>query len=547
MNDGKSRQSVRKYLPDDLEVIKALESALISEEASAATLASPELRQPKPGDVVEAKVLGMQADAVRVDVGWKSDGVVPSSEFPDQFPAVGSTLRVRVLKLENADGQVACSAEDAKRADLMAELASGRTGRVVEGRVMEAVKGGLVVDVGLRAFMPAREVGLRFIEDLAPFVGQRFPVRVVECNPADRRIIVSRRSILEEERAGEREKLLATLEAGQVLGGTVVKVLDFGAFVDIGGAEGLLHKGDMAWGRVSHPSELVKEGDHVRVAVLNFDRASGKISLGLKQTTAGPWDTLEVCHPVGSRCKGRVTGLLDFGAVVELEPGLAGMVHVSELSWEKRVRKPADVVKLNQEVEVEVIGIDAAKRKLSLSMRRIEENPHTDLASRFPFATIVEGEVRELLDFGAAIRLDSGAEGMVHVSELAWGQRVNHPSEVVKTGQRLTLIVLGVDEVKQRLKLSLKQTEPDPWWDAASEFAVGTRHTGRVTRVEKFGAFVELKPGFEGLLHVSRMGGEQGDRPAARFKHGATVQVEVVELAPEERRAALAMVTGDGE
>lgn len=547
MNDGKSRQSVKKYLPDDLEVMKALESALMAEEASAATLASPELRQPKAGDVVEAKVLGMQADAVRVDVGWKADGVVPNSEFPDQFPEVGSLLRVRVLKLENADGQVACSAEDAKRADLMAELATGRTGRTVEGRVMEAVKGGLVVDVGLRAFMPAREAGLRFIEDLQHFVGQRFPVKVIECNAADRRIIVSRRAILEEERAGQKEKLLATLEAGQVLDGTVVKILDFGAFVDIGGTEGLLHKGDMAWGRVNHPSELVKEGERVRVAVLNFDRSSGKISLGLKQTTAGPWDIIEVSHPVGSRAKGRVTGLLDFGAVVELEPGLAGMVHVSELSWEKRVRKPSDVVQLNQEVEVEVLGIDAPKRRLSLSMRRIEENPHTDLASRFPFASIVEGEVRELLDFGAAIRLDSGAEGLVHVSELSWGQRVNHPREVVAVGQKLTLIVLGVDEGKQRLKLSLKQTEPDPWWDAPGEFAVGSRHTGRVTRVEKFGAFVELKPGFEGLLHVSRMGGEQGARPSALLKHGATVQVEVVELAPEERRASLALVTGDME
>jgi small subunit ribosomal protein S1 len=547
MNDGKSRQSIKKYLPDDIEVMKALESALLSEEASAGTLASPELRQPKPGDVVEAKIIGIQADAVRVDVGWKADGVVPCSEFPDQFPAPGSTIRVRVLRLENADGQVACSAEEAKRADLMTELASGKTGRTVDGRVIEAVKGGLVVDVGLRAFMPAREAGLRFIEDLQQFVGQRFPVRVIECNAAERRIIVSRRALLEESRSAEKEKLFATLAAGQVLDGTVVKVLDFGAFVDLGGAEGLLHKGDMAWGRVQHPSELVKEGDHVRVAVLNFDRSSGKISLGLKQTTAGPWDTIDVRHPVGSRHRGRVVGLLDFGAVVELEPGLSGMVHVSELSWEKRVRKPADVVQLNQEVDVEVIGVDVAKKKLSLSMRRIEENPHTDLALRFPFATIVEGEVKELLDFGAAIRLDSGAEGLVHVSELAWGKRVNHPSEIVKLGQRLTLIVLGVEEAKQRLKLSLKQTEPDPWWDAPTEFPVGSRHQGRVTRVENFGAFVELKPGFEGLMHVSRMGGDGTGRPGAQFKQGASVQVEVVELAPEERRAGLALVRNDAE
>ncbi|MSR75491.1 MAG: S1 RNA-binding domain-containing protein [Planctomycetes bacterium] len=542
MNDGKSRQTIRKFLPDEYEVTAALEAALRAEEASGATLTGPELVCPKAGSVVEAKVLGMQADAVRVDIGWKANGVIPLSEFPDQLPAVGSMLRVRVLRIEDANGEVSCSAEEARRYELIAELGAGRTGKVVQAKVIEAVKGGLVVDVGLRAFMPAKEADVRFVEDLSVFVGRTFDVRVIESNPAERRIVVSRRSLLEEERGRLREKLFTTLAPGQILDGVIVKILDFGVFVDIGGVEGLLHKGDMAWGRIAHPSEMVKEGDRVRVAVLNFDRQSGKISLGLKQTGPSPWDSVEVRYPVGSRHRGRVTGLLDFGAVVELESALSGMVHISELSWEKRVNKPADVVALGQEIEVEVVGIEAAKRRLSLSVKRIEANPHANLSQRFTFASIVEGTVSELLDFGAVIRTACGAEGLLHISEFSWTQRLKHPREMLAVGQKLTLIVLGVDEGKQRLTLSLKQTEPDPWWDADKDFAVGKHCTGKVLRLETFGAFVELRPGVDGLLHISRMGIERGAKPASAVKIGEVVNVEVVELELDARRIALALL-----
>lgn len=547
MSDPRSRQSVRKFLPDDFEVTQALEAALRQEEASAGTLQGPELTSPKEGAVMDAKVLGLQVDAVRVDIGWKSDGVISTSEFKEQLPAIGAVLRVRVMRMEDANGQVTCSVEQARRADLMAELSSGRTGKVVSAKVMEAVKGGLVVDVGMRAFMPAKEADLRFVEDLSVFVGRTFDVRVIEANPAERRVVVSRRSLLEEERGHLRTKLFETLAAGQVLDGTVVKLLDFGAFVDIGGAEGLLHKGDMAWGRVEHPSELLKEGQRVKVAVLNFDRQSGKISLGLKQTGPSPWDTVDVRYPIGSRHRGKVVGLLDFGAVVELEAALSGLVHVSELSWQKRVHKPGDVVKLGQELEVEVIGIEAEKRRISLSVKRIEENPHANLTQRYTFASIVEGTVTELLDFGAVVRTDTGAEGLVHISELSWTQRVKHPRELLSVGQNVTLIVLGVDEGKQRLSLSLKQTEADPWWDADKDFAVGTHCRGRVLRMENFGAFVELRPGVEGLLHISRMGIERGAKPSAAVKIGADIAVEVVELDLAARKVALALLPADDD
>lgn len=548
MSDAKSRGNLKKFLPDDFEIDKALEAALKDEESRThGPLVGPELVRLREGSVVKGKVLAVVEDRVVVDVSYKAEGVIPLDEFGENPPAPGAEVEAAVLKVEDENGQVKLSIVEAARRKVWDSVTGGEKNPIVRGKVVEAVKGGLVVDVGLRAFMPAREADIRFVEDLGVFVGKTIEARVIEADRENRKVVLSRRAILQEERTRKKEALFATLAPGQSLKGTVTNVTDFGAFVDIGGAEGLIHKGDLAWGKVGHPSEILKNGQEITVSVLTFDRSSGKIGLGLKQTGPSPWDAVPQRYPVGRRLKARVVGLLDFGAMMELEPGIQGLCHVSEMSWNRRVRNPGDVVELNQEVEIEVVGLDLEKKKIGLSIKRVEENPYATLEQRYPYATIVRGTVSELADFGAFVRLEDGVEGLVHVSELSWTKRVKHPSELLKPGDPVTAIVVGNDPARQRLSLSIRLTEPDPWWDVETRYPKGRQVAGTVARLEPFGAFVTIENGLEGLVHISRMGGEgRVNRPQDVVKVGDPVSVEVVEVSEENRRLGLRLLHVEG-
>ena len=544
MSDGKSRENLRRLIPDELETDRALEAALREEEvrAKSTPLVGPELVTLRPGGVARGKVLAILDDRIVVDLSYKAEGVIAKEEFGENLPAVGSEIEAAIVRLEDANGQVALSVHEAQRRRVFESVAAGDKAATVHGRVVEAVKGGLVIDIGVRAFLPAREVDLRFVEDLSPFVGKDLEVRVIEADPVQRKVVVSRRAILSEERQKKRDALFETIAPGQVLKGVVTNLTDFGAFVDIGGAEGLIHKGDLAWGRVNHPSEVLKVGEAAQVSVLGFDKSSGKIGLGLKQAGPSPWDAAPIRYAVGNRAKGRVVGLLDFGAVIELEPGIQGLCHVSEMSWNRRVRMPSEVVKLNQEVEVEVILLDLDRRKLSLSIKRVEENPWASLDRRYPFATIVDGTVTEFAEFGAFVTLDDGVVGLVHVSELSWTRRYKHPSEALKIGQRIKAIVMGSDQERQRLSLSIRATEPDPWWDIGTRYPVGTRAPATITRCEAFGAFARLEEGVEGLIHISRLGEGRVSRVQDVVRPNDQVDVEVVEVSEEARKIGLRLV-----
>lgn len=544
MADSTQRDRLKKFMPAEEDVEAALHQALAG--APAAGAGEPELVALRPQTLVRGRVLRVETDRVLVDLSWKSEGVIPRDEFGEEPPLEGSEVEAFVVALADAGGQVLLSVTEAARRKVWAAVAAGDRSRIIDGRVVEAVKGGLVVDIGIRAFMPAREADLHYVEDLGSLVGSGVRVRILEADAADRRVIVSRRSVLSEERARQREELFRTLEVGATVKGRVTRVMPFGAFVDIGGAEGLLHIGDLSWTRVEDPAGIVSPGQELQVRVLSLDRQSGKIGLGLKQITASPWDGVEQRFPTGRRVRGRVAGIMPFGALVEIEPGVQGLVHVSELSWSTRVRTPESVVSLGDELEVEVLTVDPAKKRISLSAKRVEANPWASLESRFPFATIVHGTVTSLEDFGAFVTLDEGVEGLVHISELSWAGPVKHPGDVVKVGERVTAIVLSSDEERRRLSLSIKQTEPDPWSEAAAKYPPGRVVTGEVVRVEPFGAFVRLEPGCEGLIHVSRMAEGRGRRPAERLRVGAKLAVEVLEVDPERRRLALSPAAADG-
>lgn len=549
MSENQGRDRIKQYLPDDNEIDKALEDALRREEASPdAPTHGPAFQAVHENTLVTGKVLAVTQDQVVLDISYKSEGTIATQEFGENPPAVGDEIEALVMALENQDGQVALSVVEAGRKKLWNMLQAGTVSQeIVQGEVREAVKGGLIVDVGVRAFMPAKESDIRFVEDLETFVGQRVDVRVIEVDRERQRVVVSRRAILKEERAKQKAKLFETLEVGQVFDGTVINVLEFGAFVDIGGAEGLLHRGDMAWGRVENPTDIVKPDDKVKVTVLSFDRSSGKIGLGLKQMGPSPWDDAEQRFGVGRRAKGRVVEILDFGAIVEIETGVQGLVHISEMSWGRHVRNPNEVVKLGDEVEVEVIGFESDKKKISLSMKRVEENPWASLESRYPFATIVDGTVSRLADFGAFIMLGDGVEGLVHVSELSWTKRYDHPGQMLKEGDAVKAIVLGADQERQRLSLSIRKLEPDPWWDVEQNYPAGTQVPGEITRLADFGAFCKIAEGLEGLIHISRLGQGHVSRPSDVVKPGDKVNVEVLEADEEKRRMSLAMVEREEE
>jgi small subunit ribosomal protein S1 len=497
------------------------------------------------GEVVKGTVLAVTATEVVVDVGFKSEGMVPIEEFLDEHGQVtvqpGDIVDVLLERTEDRDGHVVLSREKAEKMKIWDEVERAYAEKkVVIGRVIERIKGGLAVDIGVRAFLPGSQIDVRPVRNLDALRGQELRMRVIKVNKKRGNIVLSRKVLIEEENAEKKKQTLDSLAEGKVLRGVVKNITDYGAFIDLGGIDGLLHITDMSWGRLSHPSELFKVNDEVDVIVLKYDPATERVSLGHKQLTPDPWSDVVERYPVTARVRGRVVSLTDYGAFVELEPGVEGLIHVSEMSWSKRVKHPSKILNVGDEIEAMVLGVDPAARRISLGLKQVEANPWLELAEKYPPGTRITGRVRNLTEFGAFVEVEEGIDGLIHISDMSWSKRLKHPSEILKKGDRVEAMVLNVDAENQRLSLGLKQLATDVWDEFFSRHNVGDVVEGKVVRMTNFGAFVELADGIEGLIHVS----EFDDAPGAEkveLEVGHSYQMKIIKLSPSERKIGLSI------
>ena len=496
------------------------------------------------GEVVHGRVVHVGTSEVLVDVGYKSEGTIPIEEFHRHgtLPKVGDEIEVYLEAKEDSEGLIVLSKDKADKIKVWDAITQAHEkGLPVEGRVVEVVKGGLAVDVGVKAFLPGSQVDLRPVKNLAGMVGQSIRAKVIKLNRRRGNVVLSRRSVLEEEREEKKKHTLEVLSEGMVLTGTVKNITDYGAFIDLGGIDGLLHVTDMSWGRVGHPSEIFQVGDQVEVVVLHFDRETGRVSLGYKQKSSDPWERVERTYAAGTKARGRVVSLTNYGAFVELEPGVEGLVHVSEMSWTRRVRHPSKLVNVGDEVEVIVLDVNRAAKRISLGMKQVEPDPWATIEERYKPGTRVLGKVRNLTDFGAFVELEPGVDGLLHISDMSWTRSVGHPSEVLKKGQELETLILNLDRENKRISLGFKQIQPDPWATVAQRFPMGSRVTGKVVRLTDFGAFVELEPGVDGLLHVSQMSNRPIGRPDEIVSVGDELTLLVIRVDSNERRIGLSL------
>jgi small subunit ribosomal protein S1 len=496
------------------------------------------------GEVVRGRVVHVGSSEVLVDVGYKSEGAIPIEEFHRHgtLPKVGEEIEVYLEAKEDSEGLIVLSKDKADKIKVWDAITQAyEKGAPVEGRVVEVVKGGLAVDVGVKAFLPGSQVDLRPVKNLASMVGQTIRSKVIKLNRRRGNVVLSRRSVLEEEREEKKKHTLQVLAEGMVLTGTVKNITDYGAFIDLGGIDGLLHVTDMSWGRVGHPSEIFQVGDQVEVVVLHFDRESGRVSLGYKQKSSDPWERVEQTYAPGTKTRGRVVSLTNYGAFVELEAGVEGLVHVSEMSWTRRVRHPSKIVNVGDEVDVMVLEVNRAAKRISLGMKQVEPDPWATIDERYRVGNRVMGKVRNLTDFGAFVELEAGVDGLLHISDMSWTRNVGHPSEVLKKGQELETQVLNIDKDNKRISLGLKQIQPDPWTTVAQRYPMGSRVTGRVVRLTDFGAFVELEPGVDGLLHISQMSNRSVSTPSEIVNVGDELTLLVIRVDPNERRIGLSL------
>ncbi|MBI2155533.1 MAG: 30S ribosomal protein S1 [Candidatus Rokubacteria bacterium] len=496
------------------------------------------------GEVVRGRVVHVGSSEVLVDVGYKSEGAIPIEEFQRHgaLPKVGDEIEVYLEAKEDAEGLIVLSKDKADKIKVWDSITQAyEKSAPVEGRVVEVVKGGLSVDVGVKAFLPGSQVDLRPVKNLAAMVGQTIRARVIKLNRRRGNVVLSRRAVLEEEREEKKKHTLEVLGEGMVLTGTVKNITDYGAFIDLGGIDGLLHVTDMSWGRVGHPSEIFQVGDQVEVVVLHFDRETGRVSLGYKQKSSDPWEHVETKYAAGTKTRGRVVSLTNYGAFVELEPGVEGLVHVSEMSWTRRVRHPSKLVNVGDDVDVIVLDVNRGAKRISLGMKQVEPDPWATIEERYRPGTRVAGTVRNLTDFGAFIELEPGVDGLLHISDMSWTRNVGHPSEVLKKGQDLDTQILSVDRENKRISLGLKQIQPDPWTTVAQRYPMGSRVTGKVVRLTDFGAFVELEPGVDGLLHVSQISSRPVGRPEEIVNVGDELTLLVIRVDPNERRIGLSL------
>ncbi len=511
------------------------------------TLYEESLKTLEEGQILRGIVVDITPDHVTVDVGYKSEGQIPMQEFLKRDKKVdvkiGDRIDVLLERKESEEGLLTLSKEKADKIKVWKDISrSCREGEVIEGEIVGKVKGGLSVDIGrIHAFLPGSQIDLKPVRNLDALIGQRLKFKVIKFNRKRNNIVLSRRVLLDEERKQLRGETLKNIKEGDIVEGTVKNLTDYGAFIDLGGMDGLLHITDISWGRIGHPSEKLSVGDRIKVKVLHFDQEKEKVSLGLKQALPDPWESMPRKYPLGSRIKGKVVNVTDYGVFVELEEGVEGLVHISELTWSKKMKHPSKMVHIGDTVEVMVLDCDPVKRRISLGMKQIEPNPWALIEEKYPVGTKVVGRVKTVTDFGIFIGFDEGVDGLVHVSEMSWTKKIKHPSELYKKGQEVEAVVLNIDRKNERFSLGIKQLTPDPWKDVARRYRKGEVVVGKVTNVTDFGAFVELEEGIEGLVHVSEISREKVEKPSDVLKVGDTLSAVVLHIDPYERRIGLSI------
>ncbi len=500
----------------------------------------------KVGEIVQGRVLSITKDYVVVDIGYKSEGQIPIGEFRSDGELTikeGEQVEVYVDQAEEDDALVELSKDKAVRLRIWEQISLAcERDELVNGKITARVKGGLSVDIGVKAFLPGSQVDIRPIRNLEKFINQEFEFKVIKFNKRRGNIVLSRRVLLEKERASLKAKTLQMLEEGRILKGTVKNITEYGAFVDLGGIDGLLHITDMSWGRVNHPSEMVQVGDEIEVKILKFNAETERVSLGLKQISEDPWIHAEEAYRVGDRVEGKVVSLTDYGAFVELEEGIEGLIHISEMSWTRRVKHPSRMVAIGDIVEAIVLDIDSKNKRISLGMKQIEPNPWTLLHERYPVGTRILGKIRNITDFGIFIGIEEGIDGLVHISDLSWTQKIKHPSEIYKKGDEVEAVVLNIDVENERFSLGIKQLTPDAWEEEIpNKYTIGRVVKGRITKLHDFGAFMELEPGVEGLIHVSEMSTERVSSPADVVVEDQEVVAEIISVDREDRKIGLSL------
>jgi len=497
----------------------------------------------KEGSIVSGVITEIRANEVVVDIGGKAEGVISANEFADLGELqIGSTIEVILEKLEDKEGNPILSYEQAQQKKNWENiLQKCQEGAVVAGRVKAKVKGGLIVSIGVDSFLPASHIDIQPPKNLDQYVGQTYDFKVLKINHERQNIVLSRRELIEEQRVNKRRDLLEKLQPGQIRKGVVKNITDFGAFIDLDGMDGLLHITDMSWGRIGHPSEMLKQGEEIEVMIIDINREKERVSLGLKQTKNNPWDNIDHKFPVGSKIHGKVVNLVPYGAFIELEPGVEGLVHITEMSWTKRISKPSELLKVGQELDAVVLGIQREEQKISLGLRQLEPNPWDMVRHNYPVGARVRGKVRNMTTYGAFVELEEGIDGMVHVSDMSWTRKINHPSEMLKKGDEVDAIVLDVDPSQQRISLGMKQLATDPWTDIDSFFRIGDVVPGVISKITTFGAFIELKDGIDGLVHISQIQEERVDKIKDVLKPGQEVQARVIKIDREQRRIGLSI------
>lgn len=498
----------------------------------------------KVGDVVSGTVVEVQTDYVLMDINYKSEGLIPISEFRvvngvrDVKP--GDKVEVLIDRIENENGMIVLSKDKADMMRAWTDISkAAENEEVIEGTIVAKVKGGLSVDIGVKAFLPGSQIDLRPVRNMDSFIGKKYKFKVIKFNKKRGNIVLSRRALLEQERESQRAQTLDTMKEGSIVTGNVKNITDYGAFIDLGGMDGLLHITDMSWGRIKHPSEILNVGDEITVKVLKYDNERERVSLGMKQMHPDPWDSVAEKYAIGSKVKGKIVSLTDYGAFVELDEGVEGLIHVSEMSWTKRLKHPNQVVTANDVVDVQVLEIDKENRRISLGMKQLQPNPWVELKESYQPGTIIEGDVKSITDFGIFVGIEEGIDGLVHISDFSWTKRINHPSELFAKGQKVRAVVLGVDIENERFSLGIKQLEADPWSNIEHKYAVGTQHNVKIVKSADFGVFVELESDIEGLIHISELTTDRINHPDEFVKVGESIKAEVITIDKDARKIGL--------
>ena len=498
------------------------------------------------GTIISGTIIAIESDMVMIDIGYKSEGLVPLEEFSEEDAKkleIGQKVSVYLQEREDSDGNLVLSKEKAEKMKVWLDLEdSYNKNEIVEGKILSRIKGGMIVDIGVKAFLPGSQIDLRPVRDMDYLIGKSFPMRIIKMNQKRGNIVLSRRVLLEETRNQKRQKTLASLEEGQLIEGVIKNITEYGAFIDLGGIDGLLHVTDMSWGRITHPSALFVIGDRLQVIILKYDKETGRVSLGVKQKTSDPWKDVLSKYPVGSKVTGKVVNLADYGAFIELEEGVEGLIHISEMSWGHEVRHPSKMVSVGDRVDVVVLKVDQESRKISLGMKQMAPNPWDLVEKNYPIGSTIKGKVKNITEFGAFVGLEEGIDGLIHISDISWTKHVKHPSEVFKKGEDIRVVVLKVDKEKERLSLGYKQLTADPWeTEIPEKYPLGSHVSGKVVKVTEFGIFVELEEGVEGLIHMN----EAGLEPHARLENSvaleSTVTAKVVKIDQGERKIGLSI------